>query len=1116
MTLANSTSFKSRFNASSPSNSTFRNASQTTWTTASIWFIQSGNSSIAVDFQPIIATLKPHIGPAGIPSLSANLTTQCSGTVTKDIQKVTQTVTSTILVNVTATLYGNASTPSPEIISPFPACSTSYHPFPPHLPGGGTTMSPLLVTKKVTVAAPSPQTVGPIYNIPTITAQAVPAQPATNGNQVEAPDSQQTSAQGQNSAVSNNQAQPHVNQQSAGQSPGEDRSPGSAPLQQVFPEPINSVPSQSGETYLPQTGSGASGQQSNGGSNQQLGEGQSPSGGGIQQTSEGHDSSGASQSANGGNISSNEPHASSGRQVPESSNQASNEGQTSGDGVQSSGSGQTSSGSSNLPSEGQKPNGEGQRPGEGQGSESGGHSQSVGGQTTPGAEGSPSKSDQNTVGQTSSGQSNPNTNESGTQNSGSGNGNTDGGGEQSNNGMPNVSGGTSQGITGGAQSNPGQQVTDSEMIDDVPVAIGSSAIVVGSQTVAIGSLPTTVVANGEQIAVESSQIVAPGTTVPIEAAITPPPAVSTEIGGIPLVLQSDNIRIGSQTFSHGSSAAFAVYNGQTYSWDEKQLVGPNGVMVAFPSSTDVPPCVTAGGQVFSVYSSTLEAAGTNIRIPSSPTASPFVYQGQTFSINPSQLIAPDRSITVPPVTQPTPFVYNGQTFSIDNSRLIAPSATLPLSSGLGTVRYGTQVLTVEQTQIICPSTTIKLSNIPQPGSAETPSVIITGGLTFSLGPQAAVIDSTTYSFLPGQAPTTVTDFGRTVTLGSSGVQFDGINVPVPTFSSSYSAVTQAGVTFSVAPSAVILGSQTYHVQPGIAPVSTIINGQTFSIGIQGVGLASTTIPLPIPSPSYATVTEGDMTFSIGSSEAVFGGSTFAIGSNMPATMVLSSQTISINPSGIYFPGTTVELPTATSQETPVAVSADGLTFSVGPTEAIVGGTTYAVGSGAPGKVVVMASETISIGTNGIVLLSTTIPPEQTPTAITAEGLTFSADATEAIINGTAYVIGSQAIAKTIVVGSETIGLGTKGIVLPSTTIAPWGNETQTGLASEYGTAVATGSLPAASATTAPSPPTGLPGTGAEGTKNDIHRGAGRRLRPPDMLLFGTLLYGLISGLLGLM
>lgn len=1119
-------------------------------------------------------TLRSHARSAGSPSPTTDQSLQCSGTVTKDIQKLTKTIIATTVVFETTILYGNASTPLPEFIPPHPACSTTYLPFGLHRPGGSPeTTSTLLVTKKSPVVIRAPQSVGPIYNIPTSSAQAAVEQAPESPNQA-----------GAESA--NGQPQVDPAGEVRGKDSDRDRSPGSAPLRQVHPEERPAALPDSRQSSLPQVGSGSSGVYSSSNGVHQPGEGQGSgngglvnggeqgSGGGIRAPSGGnaiasgdsvpgsnvHKPDGGQTSGGGGatingaqgsGSDSQAPNeeaipngagpATSGGQASGSSNQIPSGGQASGDGSQTSnqeqtygssnqiasggqafGDGshtsnqeQTSGSGGQVPNGNQKPKSEGQRPNGGQTVDSG----DQGGEPTAGSRGT-----QSDLGRTSPGQASPKGAAPDSQNAGSSTSESSGSGRISNGGSSVAAGsnainpdGTSQEGSGDAGLHTGQYVPESLMIDSIPVWIGSSAIVVGSQTFSIGSPATTIVANGQSITIEPSQIIASGTSVPIKAAVTTPPATSTMIGGVPVVLQPNDIMIGSQTFSHGSSAAFAIYNGQTYSWDAKQFVGPGGTMVTFPSATPVAPRITAGGQVFSVYSSTLKASGTDIAIPNSPKASPFVYQGQTFTVNPSQLMAPDRSITIPPISQPTPFVYNGQTFSVDESRFIAPSATMPLSSSSGTVRYGTQVLTIDQTRIICPSTTITLSNVPQAAIAATLSAITAGGLTFSLGPQAAVIGASTYSFLPGQAPATVTDLDQTVTIGSSGVQLGGILVPLPTNPPSpatYSAVTRGDLTFSVAPSAVVLGSQTDYIQPGMAPIHTVVGGQTITIGNQGVALAGTTIPLPTAAPSYATVTAGDLTFSVAPSEAVFKGSTFAIGPNTLATMFLEGQTVSIGPSGIHFPGTTVDLPTVTSQEIPVAVTADGLTFSVGPTDAVIGGTSYAIGSGAIAKTIVVGSKTLSLGASGVILPSTTVPPEQTPSAITADGLTFSADATEAIISGTAYAIGSEAIAKTIVIGSETIGLGTKGIVLPSTTIAPWGNATQTGLSSTYGTAPATGNSPAGAGSAAP-PPTGLPATEPKGTETNVHQGAGVRLRPPDLLVLEAILGALCLILLGL-
>lgn len=650
---------------------------------------------------------------------------------------------------------------------------------------------------------------------------------------------------------------------------------------------------------------------------------------------------------------------------------------------------------------------------------------------------------------------------------------------------------------------PNQYVPEIVTANGVHISIVPSAVIVGSQTINAGSPPTTFVVQGQIIAVQPSRILAAGATIPIEAAITPPPATSVDIGNVLVVMQPDNLLIGPQSFSHGSSAGTAIYNGQTYSWDADQLVGP-GTTVAFPSAGTVPaPRITAAGQVFSVFPSHLKAAGLTLALPNTPEASAFVYKGQTFSINPSQLIAPDRSITTLSPGKPTPFVYGGNTFSVDASQFIAASTTIPLSAGSGVVTYKNEEIIVRPSQIAGPSITIALSAEPQAGVTATPSAITAGGVTFSLGPSAAVIGPSTYLFLPGQAPTTITSEGRKLGVGPKGVQIGTVNVPVPIESPNYSVVTEGGLTLSLAPTKLVLSGHTEDIRSGMSPIKTVIDGQTISIGPHGVGLGSTTIPLPTPKPSYQVVMEGDLTFSVAPSEAVIKGSTFAIGPDVPATMVMEGQTFSIGPHGIHFPGTTVDLPIVTSEYEPAVVTADGFKLSVGPTNAIIGSSDYPIGNGAHAQTIVVGSETVRLGAGGVMLPSTTIPPEQTPSAITANGLTFSADSSQALINGTAYQIGTEAMAMTVVAGSQTIELGTNGIVLPSTTIGPWGNATNSDASSVPGTDGALGAAP----------PTGLPGTGSSNWNGGPQHGAGTSLSPSDRLLSSIIISALMLALL---
>ena len=585
------------------------------------------------------------------------------------------------------------------------------------------------------------------------------------------------------------------------------------------------------------------------------------------------------------------------------------------------------------------------------------------------------------------------------------------------------------------------------MAGKIPISIASNAVVVGSHTVPVGSPPTSVVADGQTIAIQPSQIVAQGTTIPIQITNSPP-ARSATIGDAPVVLRNQDIVIGSQTFEHGSSPTSVEVHGQTYSWDASHLVAA-GTTVVFPSMDSSVPHVTVGGQVFSVFASHLKASGRSILLPNTAKASPFVLKGQTFSVNPSQIIAPNTSITLPPANKVTPFVYIDHSLSVDASHFMARSTTIALTSGSGIVTYNAQVLTIKPSKIIGPSTTIALSAPDDSGG--TPTAVTTEGLTFSIGPSAAVVGDSTYSFVPGKSPATISTHGEAVLVGSNGVQFGHVHVPVPTSTPSFSAITQGDLTFSVAPSEVVIGGQTEPIHSAMTPITTVVDGHTISIGPKGVGLASTTILLPTPKPSYSMATKGDLTFSVAHSEVVIKGETYELASNKaPATTTIDGQTITIGLRGIEIKGTTVNLPAI---QTPMSVTAGGLTFSVGATEAIISGTTYSIGSGAPLQTVIVGSQTIKVGSGGVMLPSTTIAPEQTPVAVTAEGLTFSMGSTEAVFNGTTYAVGKGAVAKTIVEGSVTMILGTDGIASPLTTIKPGLSAAQPRFSSVLGTSV---------------------------------------------------------------
>jgi hypothetical protein len=153
----------------------------------------------------------------------------------------------------------------------------------------------------------------------------------------------------------------------------------------------------------------------------------------------------------------------------------------------------------------------------------------------------------------------------------------------------------------------------------------------------------------------------------------------------------------------------------------------------------------------------------------------------------------------------------------------------------------------------------------------------------------------------------------------------------------------------------------------------------------------------------------------------------------------------IGSSGVILPSTTVApVKITVAPLAPEIITAAGLTFTVGPSIAIISGSTYVIGTGAKSTSVVVGGKTISIGSNGIGLASTTIAPEPNFSVITLGDLTFSVDSTEAILKGTTYEIGKGAPTETTVVGGKTISLGPSGVGLQSTTIPPETAPTATG------------------------------------------------------------------------
>ena len=262
----------------------------------------------------------------------------------------------------------------------------------------------------------------------------------------------------------------------------------------------------------------------------------------------------------------------------------------------------------------------------------------------------------------------------------------------------------------------------------------------------------------------------------------------------------------------------------------------------------------------------------------------------------------------------------------------------------------------------------------------------------------AMISGTIYPLGPNLLPTAITVGSQTLTVGPNGVQ----SPATP------STITLNGLTITADTSQAIISGTTYPLGPNLSPTAITIGSQTLILGPDGVQTAATT----------SIITLNGLIITMDTSQAMISGTTYPLGETKSSTtLVIGSQTLVLGPSGIM-----------QTAATPSTITFNGLTITMGATQAMISGTTYPLGDTKSSTTLVIGGQTLVLGPSGI-------SAEATLSQVTADGLTFSMDATEAVVSGTTYTVGPGAPPTTLVIGSETVSLGPGGVGLASTTIA---------------------------------------------------------------------------------
>ncbi|MCJ1291134.1 hypothetical protein MMC34_002677 [Xylographa carneopallida] len=266
----------------------------------------------------------------------------------------------------------------------------------------------------------------------------------------------------------------------------------------------------------------------------------------------------------------------------------------------------------------------------------------------------------------------------------------------------------------------------------------------------------------------------------------------------------------------------------------------------------------------------------------------------------------------------------------------------------------------------------------------------------------------------------------------------------PTFST-----TIDNIPLAVFPSAIIIGTQTFAPPPAPTPIT--IAGQTFTLA-PSVVLAPSGLILPLPAPipttpapTALTTTIADLPLTLYASSAVLGAETYVFAPGTPPlTTTIGGQVLTLNPSGIVFPSTTLfPLPLPAPTISPQATALPALSpLLLNPTLALLAGVTIPIGPNAPLTTLTLDGQPLTAGPGGLILPSTTILPPEAPlpttflSAVSVDGLVLSLAPGKVLVSGTEYAVGSSATAtETLLVGGQTLVVGPGGVVMAGTTVA---------------------------------------------------------------------------------
>ncbi|KAH0548641.1 hypothetical protein GP486_007815 [Trichoglossum hirsutum] len=199
---------------------------------------------------------------------------------------------------------------------------------------------------------------------------------------------------------------------------------------------------------------------------------------------------------------------------------------------------------------------------------------------------------------------------------------------------------------------------------------------------------------------------------------------------------------------------------------------------------------------------------------------------------------------------------NGVPYSIAPGGIVISGVTYSTSQPTSVNLPGGQTLVVGANGVV----QIGGATVPSPMGPSPPLSGTVNGITYSINPDGTiVVNGQTLNIA---TPTSITlPGGKVVTVGPNGISFGGTVIPFPSGLAALmpTAMTVAGVAFSVGPGEVVIGGKTYSFPPGSTGTTIVVDGKTISIGPNGIGFPSTTVPLTHPPTTSATAASATTT-----------------------------------------------------------------------------------------------------------------------------------------------------------------------------------------------------------------------------------------------------------------